>query len=168
MGDVSATKGAGEAVCNGRTARAAVCRPLASKVVRSSVGNANFVVPDGRLDTRQQEPSPEGASETCVFACCVACIIIIGQCSPPQWRAVASVGLQFAIATRDGPNSTSTSNAATNFVRCLTTSRSSYPTRLYRPVISVTCPSETVTPPGMRSGTESRGLRSASNNAPAA
>ena len=151
-------------------AMAAVCKPLASKVVRSSVGKANFVVRDGRLDTRQQEPSPEGASETCVFACCVACIIliIIGQCSPPQWRAVARVGLQFAIATRGGPNSTSTSNAATNFVRCLTTSRSSYPNLYIGFVTSITCLSEPVTPPGKRSGTESRGFRSASNNTPAA
>jgi hypothetical protein len=45
---------------------------------------AGVSVVRGMVVTLQQGPWPEGTSETCVFACCLACIIIIGQRSPPQ------------------------------------------------------------------------------------
>ena len=86
---------------------------------------AGSCVATGIVVTLQQEPLPEGASETCVFACCLACSII-GQCSPPQWPAIASFALQFATAKKEGPNSTIASNAATNLVKCFTTSHRSY------------------------------------------
>jgi len=43
---------------------------------------ASFTGACGREETRQQELSPDGASETSALEFCRACII--GQCSPPH------------------------------------------------------------------------------------
>jgi len=74
-------------------------------------------MPGGRLDIWQQEPSPDGASEICVFDCC-ACII--GQCSPPQWPAIAAFALQLARAVSGVANNSSARLAAASLLNRFT------------------------------------------------
>lgn len=90
--------------------------------VLACVMTAGMTALFGRFEIRQQEPPPVGISETCMFVICrmCICIIIIGQCSPPQWTDFAPFGLQFATAINGDPKSASAANNATNLKRHFT------------------------------------------------
>ncbi len=91
-----------------------VCAADGSTEVAGVVA-ASLIAFSGRVETWQQEPLPEGISESCAAVVCPA-RIIIGH-SSPQWWPVVTCGLQFASPMSGLPKSTTLSINATSLKR---------------------------------------------------